>query len=378
MAEENDQNDKTEEPTQRRLEDARRKGQVATSRELNHWFMILAATVTAGLFLPSMLGGIEGLLLPFVAEPEAIAADPAALRRHAGELFLGLLLVGAVPLALTLAAAVAPSLLQHGWLVSAEQLKPKLEKISPAAGFKRLFSTQSLTEFVKSLAKLAIVGAVGLYLLWPMQHQLANLPFLETAQLLDLAQSLAMRLLLGVLAVMTVVGALDLLYQKLSFLKRLRMSRSELREEFKQSEGDPVIKNRLRQIRMERARRRMMAAVPDADVVVTNPTHFAVALKYDAASMAAPRVTAKGADILARRIRQVAEENAVPVVENPPLARGLYAAVELDEEIPPEHYKAVAEVIGYVMRLRRGVARPRQTFPGPAAPGGPAADGGPH
>src|SRR3546814_110937 len=161
--------------------------------------------------------------------------------------------------------------------------------------------------------------------------------------------------MIGVLSVMTLIAGIDFLYQKLRHIKKLRMSRQELKDEFRQSEGDPMVKGRLRQIRMERARRRMMAAVPNADVVITNPTHFAVALKYVAVDMSAPRLIAKGADDVAFRIRKIAKEHGVPVVENPPLARGLFAAVDLDEEVPPEHYKAVAEVIGYVMRLKRKI-----------------------
>jgi flagellar biosynthesis protein FlhB len=285
--------------------------------------------------------------------PHAVPADFEHLRltlmRTMGELALACLF----PLILLIAAAIGASLFQHGFLFSAEQIKPKLEKISPLQGFKRLFSMRSLAEFVKGIAKLAIVGAVCAMLLWPVQRDVANIATLEMVQLLDLLRSLAVRLLVGVLAVMTVIAGLDFLYQKFEHLKRLRMSRQELKDEFRQSEGDPLIKARLRQIRMERSRRRMMAAVPEADVVVTNPTHFAVALKYDPENMLAPRLTAKGTDSLAQRIRAVAEANEVPVVENPPLARGLYATVELDEEIPAEHYKAVAEIIGYIMKLKR-------------------------
>ena len=353
MAEEQDDSQKTEDPTQKRLDETRAKGQVASSREVNHWFMILAAALIVLLFAPSTLADIKRILTPFLEMPHVFPTDLAHLRlvllRTAGALALACLL----PLVLVIAAAVSASLFQHGFLFSAEQIKPKLEKISPLKGFKRLFSMRSLAEFVKGLAKLAIVGAVGAMLLWPVQHQLANTATLEMVQLLDLLQSLAVRLLIGVLSVMTIIAGLDFLYQKYEHMKRLRMSRQELKDEFRQSEGDPAIKARLRQIRMERARRRMMAAVPEADVVVTNPTHFAVALKYDPENMQAPRVTAKGADSLAQRIRAVAEANEVPIVENPPLARGLYAAVKLDEEIPAEHYKAVAEVIGYIMKLKR-------------------------
>jgi len=171
-------------------------------------------------------------------------------------------------------------------------------------------------------------------------------------QILDRIQLVAILLTAGTVAVMTVVAALDYAFQRRSFIKQMRMTKQEVRDEHKQAEGDPQIKARIRRLRMERAQKRMMAAVPEADVVITNPTHFAVALAYEMETMSAPRLVAKGADVLAQRIREVAEENEVPLVENPPLARALYASVELDQEIPPEHYQAVAQVIGYVMRLK--------------------------
>jgi flagellar biosynthetic protein FlhB len=194
-------------------------------------------------------------------------------------------------------------------------------------------------------------------LLWPEWRILPNLTSFEGEQVLNLLLSLSMRVLIGVLSVMTVIAALDFLYQRQQHTKQLRMSRQELRDEYKQTEGDPMIKARLRQIRMERARKRMMAAVPEADVVVTNPTHFAVALKYDPERMQAPILVAKGADSMALRIREIAKEHNVPIVQNPPLSRALYNGVDLDQEVPAEHYKAVAEIIGYVMRLKGKLPR---------------------
>jgi flagellar biosynthetic protein FlhB len=352
MAEEQDDSQKTEEPTQKRLDEAREKGQVASSREINHWFMILGGTLLVTIFAPQMMRDLARLMLPFVEQPDAIPTDLDHLRHVLLTTTGGLVLALLVPLAVMVAAALLGGFLQHGFTFSFEHVSPKLEKISPLAGAKRLFSLKSIAEFVKGLMKLAIVGTVATMLLWPLGGQLASLATLEMGQLLGLLQSLSARLMIGVLSVMTLIAGLDFLYQKFEHLKKLRMSRQELKDEFKQSEGDPIVKSRLRQIRMERARRRMMAAVPTSDVVVTNPTHYAIALKYEFGSVGAPRVVAKGTDQVAFRIREVAEENGVPVVENPPLARGLYAAVDLDEEIPPEHYKAVAEVIGYVMRLK--------------------------
>lgn len=353
MAEDTDQSQKTEEPTHKKLEDARKKGQVASSREVNHWFMILAATVVVLAFAPSSMRGMKLALVKFVEMPHAIATDIDQLRLVMVELVGALATAFLVPLGILVAAALAGGLIQNGLVIAAERIQPRLEKISLASGVKRLFSLRAVTEFAKGVLKLAVVGTIATFLILPEFHNLAAIPGFDIDQILGLVHHLAIRMLLAVLAVVTVIAALDFLYQKYEFLKTMRMSRHELREEFKQTEGDPMIKSRLRQIRMERARRRMMAAVPEADVVVTNPTHYAVALKYEPAEMAAPRLVAKGVDSLARRIREIAEEHDVTVVENPPLAQALYAGVEVDEEIPEEHYRAVAEIIGYVFRLKR-------------------------
>jgi flagellar biosynthesis protein FlhB len=277
----------------------------------------------------------------------------ARARVFAIDLALQIAIAVAPVIALLVIAAIAAGFIQTGFIFSAEPISPKLEKISPIRGLKRLFSAQALLDLLKSLIKLAVVGAVSWFLLRPEFDRIERFADLDTMALLFVLKQLTLKLLASVVAVMAAVAALDLLYQKLAHRRRLRMTREELRDEYKESEGDPLIKSRLRQIRLERARRRMMQEVPKADVVITNPTHFAVALRYDQATMQAPKLVAKGADLVARRIRELAEESNVPIVQNPPLARALYAHVELDQEVPPEHYKAVAEVIGYVMKLRR-------------------------
>jgi flagellar biosynthetic protein FlhB len=347
-----DDSQKTEEPTQKRLREARDKGQIAKSQEVGHWFMILAFAITVGYLAPGMAGGIAEALGGFIARPHAAAMDAAGLRdlllETAGLLGLALL----PPFGLAMAAAVSAGLIQSGVVFSLEPMRPKLEKISPASGLRRMFSARALAEFVKGIVKLVIVAAVVGLMLWPERRLIPSVVTMDLPQFLALMQSLGFRVLLAVLAVMTVIAGLDFLFQKHQHTKQLRMSRQEVRDEFKQTEGDPMVKARLRQIRVERARQRMMAAVPEADVVIANPSHFAVALRYELGSSGAPKVTAKGVDSLALRIREVAEECDVPVVENPPLARALYDGVELDQEIPPEHYKAVAEIIGYVMRLK--------------------------
>jgi flagellar biosynthetic protein FlhB len=347
-----DDSEKTEEPTQKRLDDAREKGQVVKVQELNHWFMILAGTLVVMVFGPGMASDLSRIMTAFIERPHLLATDPAALQSMMFDLMVVAGSAVLLPLALCAVAAIGSAFIQHGWIVSAEGLMPKFEKISPFAGFKRLFSMKSLMEFLKGLLKLAIVGTVVGVLVMPEFRNLDTMIGLEPGAMLGHLYDATLHILFGVLATLTVVAALDWLYQRFSHMKELRMSRQDLKDEFKQTEGDPHIKQRLRQLRMDRSRKRMMAAVPTADVVIMNPTHFAVALKYDPANMPAPLCVAKGVDEVALRIRDLAKTSKVAVVENPPLARALYATVELDAEVPPEHYRAVAEVIGYVFKLR--------------------------
>jgi len=215
-----------------------------------------------------------------------------------------------------------------------------------------MFSTRAVVEFVKGILKLFIVSIVSVAFILPFYTDITLLPSIEFILTLERMNLVIIWFLAGSVAVMAVIAAFDYMYQKYAFIQQMKMSKHEIKEEHKQSEGDPHVKARIRQLRNERARARMMQNVPDADVVVTNPTHYAVALNYKIEQMQAPILVAKGVDHIAFKIREVAEENDVPIVENPPLARALFAAVEIDEEIPMEHYQAVAEVIGYVMRLK--------------------------
>jgi flagellar biosynthetic protein FlhB len=261
----------------------------------------------------------------------------------------------AIPFLVLLLAAIGGNIIQHRLVWSFQTLTPRLSKISLAAGLQRLFSKQALANFAKGLIKLLVVGSVLTALMWPEQGRLAALTHSDPALIVPLSLSLSLKLLGSVVAMLAVVAAVDYLFQYRQWHDRQKMSLRELREEFKQTEGDPAIKGRMRQVRQVRMRRRMIAAVPKATVVITNPTHYAIALEYER-GMEAPICVAKGVDALALKIREVADEHSVPIVENPPLARALHATVEIDQQIPPEHYKAVAEVIGYVMRLRRAVS----------------------
>lgn len=351
MAEENDDS-KTEQPTSKRLSKAHEEGQVAVSSEIKTWFMLLAATAIVAMLAGPMMARLKIDLTRFIAAPHAMSTDFDSLR----PLLLGLLadvgLAMAMPLALLLVVALVGTLVQTGWVFTTKRIEPTIDKLSPLKGMSRLFSLRSLLEFVKGLIKLAVVGSIATAVVWPHAEDIPRLTGLELPAALDYLQDLFLAMMIAAVAVMTLIAGMDYAYQKYDHLKRLRMTKQEVRDEHKQTEGDPMIKARLRQIRSERARRRMMQAVPTADVVLTNPTHYAVALKYEMETMNAPTVVAKGTDLLAQRIRAVAEEHKVAVIENPPLARALYASVEVDQEIPTEHYRAVAEIIGYVMRLK--------------------------
>jgi flagellar biosynthetic protein FlhB len=353
MADGEDEGQKTEEPSQRKLEEARRRGQVVTSQEVKHWFVLLGGLIVLLAMAPAAARLMTDRLGGWLGNLDRVPTDGGALIALMGRGVESVTLILLMPLVLLVLMAVGGSLIQHGPMLSFEQLRPKLEKISPGAGVKRLFSARALSEFLKGLVKLAVVAAVGVAVVMPEMAGLDTLAGLSPAGIMERSWSLAGRLTIAVLAVMSLVAGLDYLYQRWEFMKQQRMSKQELKDEYRQTEGDPHVRARIRQIRMERARRRMMAAVPEADVVVTNPTHVAVAMKYDPATMPAPKVLAKGADLIARRIREVAQEAGVAVVENPPLARALFQAVEIGQEIPPEHYKAVAGVISYVFRLQR-------------------------
>jgi flagellar biosynthetic protein FlhB len=228
--------------------------------------------------------------------------------------------------------------------------------VSPLAGIKRLFSAQALANFVKGLLKLIVVGAVLTALLWPERARLEAISLTDPAAILPLIYALSLKLLGAVVAMLAVVAAADYLFQYRQWYGRQKMTLQELREEFKESEGDPAIKGKMKQTRQTRMRKRMMAAVPKATVIITNPTHYSVALQYER-GMEAPICVAKGVDEMALKIREIAREHSVPIVENPPLARALHATVKVDDPIAPDHYKAVAEVISYVMRLRRATSR---------------------
>ncbi len=353
MAEEQDDSQRTEDPSQKRLDDARQKGQIASSREVSNLLLIGSLTFVLATALPGAmndLGLALGHYLRHAADP---ALDATAL---GGSLRRGLAATGralALPLLATLAAALAAPALQGALVWTTATLMPKIERISPFAGAKRLFSLKSLVEFAKGVAKIGVITAVGIAVVWPDRQRLMAAGQLEAGPALTVLWEMAVRISAAITACLVLVAGLDYAYQRLAFMKQMRMSKRDLQDEHKQSDGDPVVKQRLRSLRMAKARQRMMAEVPNSTVVITNPTHFAVALRYEPGETPAPRLVAKGVDAMAQRIREVALEHEVPIIESPPLARALHRSVELGALIPQQHYQAVAEIISHVLRLRQ-------------------------
>lgn len=351
MADEPERSSKTEDPSAKRLEDAHKRGDVVKSQEVNTWFMLSGSALVFLMLAPSASSGLLEALRSLLANADQYEVGAADFSTFVSKLAWSIALLALLPLVVLFAFAVAGNLIQHRPLLSLDPISPKLERISPLSGLKRLASSEALVNFVKGLFKLAIVGAALFYVLWPLQDRLEPMITADLAVLMATAQEASLKVFGAALAVMTLIAIVDYVYQRQRWWQRHKMTLQEVKDEFKQMEGDPKIKGRLRQLRLERSRRRMMVAVPDATVVITNPTHYAVALKYTR-EMSSPRCVAKGVDALALRIRAVATEHDVPVIENPPLARALYASVDIDESIPAEHFKAVAQVIGYVMRLK--------------------------
>lgn len=337
--------DKTEDATARRIQKAREEGQIVMSREVVAFTALGAAMIGMVFGLPplgyELMRGMRGVLENGHQLQTGLVATEM--------IRLGLL--AALPVTLLgMIGAIAGAMLQSRGLISAKGLRPQFSRINPGAGIKRLIGPEGVIEFLRALIKLAVVCAA---LWWALgdPRELRMALSLGPGDLLRLMVRAAMDLFIAALIAFAGIAVLDYLVVRFRHLHRLRMTRQELREEMKETDGDPIIKGRIRNIRMARARRRMMAAVPKAAVVVTNPTHYAVALAYDENSQAAPKIVAKGTEAVAARIRALAEESGVPLVSNPPLARALFK-LELETEIPAEHYQAVAEIIAYVWRLR--------------------------
>jgi len=352
MSENADKSSKTEEPTSKKLTDSRERGSVAVSREVNTWMLLMAGAIALVMFSESIASDLNAMLLKFVESPHAFSFDGNNMHAVLSGVLMDFLQILSLPFILFVIVALAAGILQNGISFSPKALAPKFDKFNPINGFKRIFSGKQIVEFVKGILKIAIVGSVAAIPLLPTFERIDALPTYDIAYLPGQLRELVIMLFTGVLAVLAVIAIIDLIYQRWEHSRSLRMTKQEVKDEHKQTEGDPTAKQRLRKVRMERAQRRMMQAVPDADVVITNPTHFAIAMKYDPETMSAPLLVAKGQDLVAFKIREIAEENDITIVENKPLAQALYFGVDIDEEVPEEHYKAVAEIISYVWNVK--------------------------
>ena len=354
MAEGPDKDQKTQEPTQKKLDDSREKGEIATAPEARHAVMFLAIILTCGMLGMSAVASLERMFVRLWGGANEFAMEPEGAQAVATGVVLALGSALAPMLGVLFVFAVLIAFVQGRPTLSWSRVKPKWSKLSPIAGFGRLFGMRGFVEFLKTFAKCVFVICVTTMVVWPKAVAVDNLIGMEPAAIASTAGEIVMTMLKAVAILVGALALFDWFYQRRSFLNRMRMSLQEVKDEHKQAEGDPQVKARIRAIGLERSRRRMMSAVPTASVIVTNPTHYAVALKYDHGEMAAPVVVAKGVDAVALKIREIATEAKVPIIESPPLARALFASAEIARPIPTEHYKAVAEIIGYVMRLAKG------------------------
>ncbi len=349
MAEDQDDSQKTEEPTQKRLDDARKKGDIAKSQDVPVWFILMAGAAIIAAAQP-LAGSIGGPLTMLLDHPHDFNLSNGGAHRLMSSILGMLLGPMAIVFSLIIIFAIFGHIVQHMPLWTTEKLKPKLSKISPVGGLKRMFGPQGVMNLFKAVLKLvAAVVAVG-FAVWPTRHELVKVGEMDIIVLPLMLQEKASRLFIAALIVVGFIAAIDFIFQKQNHMKKMRMSREDIKQETKQTDGDPQVKAKLAALRQQRSQQRMMAAVPEATVVITNPTHYSIALKFDPEVDAAPICVAKGVDDVAMRIRELAKDADVPLVESPPLARALFATAELEQIVPREHFEAVAKVIGFVMR----------------------------
>jgi len=353
MADDNKDQEKTEEATPKRREDSRNKGQVAKSRELASVAVLGACLLYFYFGAPTLISRLTGLMkhqLRQVGQYDLTINNIQSLALGLGyQLFLLL-----IPLLLVaFFTGLVVNVLQVGFLLSAEPITPKFSKIDPFKGFGRLFSARSFVELIKNILKLIIVGSVAYLTIKGESGQFLPLVQMDVRDTVVYIANVAFKILYTTCLVLVVLAVLDYAYQRWEHNKSLRMTKHEVKEENKQSDGDPLIKSRIRRMQRELARKRMMSAVPKADVVITNPTHLAVAILYDPDKGSAPRVVAKGADLIAEKIKEIARKNGVPIVENKPVARVLYKMVDVEQYIPENLYRAIAEILAHVYSLKQ-------------------------
>jgi len=349
-----DEGEKTEQPTPRKRQKAREEGQVAKSQELGNAVLFLAAFFGLRLFATYMFERVSGVFnFSFVRIGDfEMTFESVHLAGHVAFLFTQVLIVVMPIMAISMVSGILSNIVQVGWHPTFKPLMPKFSKINPLKGFKRVFSMRSIVELIKSLAKMAAIGAVIYY---TIASEINRIPQLAEMGIMPAVSFLGMMITqmgINVGIIFLIIAVLDIFYQRMKHTKDLRMTKQEVKEEYKNIEGNPETKRKIRQRMREMSMRRMMQEMPKADVVITNPTHYAVALKYDKEVSEAPYVLAKGVDFLAKKIRDAATENNIEIVENPQLARALYATVNVGNVIPPELYQAVAEILAFVYKLK--------------------------
>ncbi|MGZ0049739.1 flagellar biosynthesis protein FlhB [Brevibacillus gelatini] len=344
--------EKTEKPTPKKREDARKKGQVAKSRELSPAIVLTSFFFLLTMIGPSMFSTFQNIMRESLTTYTSWQLNEENLQVIVKAMtYEAIKIVGPV-LGMVFLIAFAVNYLQVGWKISTETLQIKLEKLDPIKGAKRIFSMRSLVELLKSLLKISACMYVAYVILWNAKEQITQLSLLPLGSILSFTASEVTSLGIYIGLLLFILAILDYVYQRYEHEKNLRMSKQDIKDEHKQSEGDPLIKGKIRERQRSMALRRMMQELPKADVIITNPTHFAVAIRYDASAMSAPTVIAKGQDYLALKIREIAKKHRIVTMENKPLARALYSKVEIGQQIPEEMFKAVAEVLAYVYKLQ--------------------------
>ncbi len=350
--EEEDEASKTEEPSERKIEKAKEEGDTAVSQDAKSFLMFIAMLFVVWLVFPLMMKWFYAFSVKFIEDPQNIPTDYKHIRLLLVNAVLAMLKIMAIPFAIFIVFGIAASIAQTGFIYAPKKLEPNWNKLNIFAALPNFINMKKIVESFKGIVKISVIGFIAVLVVRPYLGKVELLPTMETMAVLRFIHKIVILLIFTVVIAVLVIAVADYVYQRYTHLKKLRMTKQEVKDEYKQMEGDPMVKSRIRQVRMERARHRMMENVPRADVVIVNPTHYAVALEYKMEEMDTPVVVAKGIDFIALKIRELAEEHDIPVVETPPLARALFAGVEIDQAIPPEHFKAVAEVIGYVMQLK--------------------------
>lgn len=356
-AEDDDDASKTEDPSERKISKAKEEGDTAISQDAKSFLMLLGMLFVVWLLLPIMFKWFYILSLKFIENPDTIPTDAKHIQLLLAQTMFGVLKILSIPFLIFMILGVAASLAQTGFIYAPKKLLPDWNKLNIFAAIPKFINMKKIVESLKGIIKITVISIISIMVIRPYLEKANLMPTMDVISILTFIHKVVVLLVFTIVIAVLVIAIADFAYQKYTHLKKLRMTKQEVKDEYKQMEGDPLVKSRIRQVRMERARHRMMDNVPKADVVIVNPTHYAIALEYKMETMDAPVVTAKGLDHLALRIRAIAEENDIPIVENPPLARALFASVELDQSIPEEHFKAVAEVIGYVMQLKNPETR---------------------